>query len=195
MQAKGGKQSNKTPKKAPKVKKCVPTEISKPQGVLEAKIVCKASREEACSRKISQTMKSDQNVSSQLSKSEDALLGRVRSPMASQEDQGPSQKGVNLEVDARGAIAFGFQSWDSGYEVLISFSGLSKSFLCSPLTHLTVVYVTEEKGQPDEDLTTLSIPEITNIDEEKNPLLCSIYAPDIYDNLRFAEVCTVADFE
>lgn len=60
------------------------------------------------------------------------------------------------------------------------------------MTHLSGVNVTPEKGPQDEDLTALGNREIKDIDaDKKNPLLCSIYAPDIYDNLRFAEVCTI----
>ncbi|PKI43323.1 hypothetical protein CRG98_036303 [Punica granatum] len=137
--AKSGKQGREALIKVTKVMKSASVEILKPQGVQnqKAKQSAKASRKEACSRKMPVTMKSDENVSSQLSESEDSLLDGVSSAILSQEDQGPSQK--------------------------------------------------VEKGLLSEDIP--SNPEIINIDaDKKNPLLCSIYAPDIYDNLRLAEV-------
>ncbi|OWM78216.1 cyclin-A2-3-like isoform X2 [Punica granatum] len=136
--AKSGKQGREALIKVTKVMKSASVEILKPQGVQnqKAKQSAKASRKEACSRKMPVTMKSDENVSSQLSESEDSLLDGVSSAILSQEDQGPSQK---------------------------------------------------EKGLLSEDIP--SNPEIINIDaDKKNPLLCSIYAPDIYDNLRLAEL-------
>lgn len=40
-----------------------------------------------------------------------------------------------------------------------------------------------------------SNPDIVDIDGDyKEPQLCSVYAPDIYSNLRVAEVCVVDTF-
>ena len=40
--------------------------------------------------------------------------------------------------------------------------------------------------------TVASIPKFTDIDSDvKDPLLCSLYAPDIYYNLRVAEVIII----
>lgn len=42
------------------------------------------------------------------------------------------------------------------------------------------------------NMVTLSNPDIVDIDAgHKDPQLCSLYAPDIYNNLRVAEVCAV----
>ncbi|KAK4772794.1 hypothetical protein SAY86_014569 [Trapa natans] len=103
-----GKQNHKSPTKLPTLMKRVSKGKSNSQGACKVKIATKESQEETCPRKIPQ-LKLDENVSSQLSKSEDAL------------------------------------------------------------------------SLPQE--------EIKDIDAgKKNPLLCSIYARDIYDNLRFAEL-------
>lgn len=93
-------------------------EISNPQGAPKVKIVHKASHGEARSRKIPQSTKLGKTVSSELSRSGDALLGRVSSGTPSQEDQRLSLEGMNLEVHIRDTVAFTFQSWDLGYKVL-----------------------------------------------------------------------------
>lgn len=48
----------------------------------------------------------------------------------------------------------------------------------------------EEKASLYEKLITCTKPEFTDIDSDhKDTQLCSHYAPDIYNNLRIAEVC------
>jgi len=42
------------------------------------------------------------------------------------------------------------------------------------------------------DMLISNMPDITDIDaDHKDPQLCSVYAPEIYSNLRVAEVCAV----
>lgn len=47
-----------------------------------------------------------------------------------------------------------------------------------------------EKGSFNGDKLTVRSQDVLDIDsDKKNPLLCTMYAPDIYKNLRVAEVC------
>lgn len=56
----------------------------------------------------------------------------------------------------------------------------------------TVSIGTAEKGSFDGKLTTSSNPDVKDIDsDDKDPQLCSLYAPEIYNNLHVAEVCAV----
>lgn len=49
--------------------------------------------------------------------------------------------------------------------------------------------VTEEQGNLHEKLMTSCDPDYMNIDsDDTDPQLCSLYAADIYSNLRVAEV-------
>ncbi|RVW77651.1 Cyclin-A2-3 [Vitis vinifera] len=53
----------------------------------------------------------------------------------------------------------------------------------------TVSIGTAEKGSFDGKLTTSSNPDVKDIDsDDKDPQLCSLYAPEIYNNLHVAEV-------
>ena len=50
--------------------------------------------------------------------------------------------------------------------------------------------ITSVKGGLSGDMLISNNPDITDIDaDHKDPQLCGVYAPDIYSNLRVAEVC------
>lgn len=52
--------------------------------------------------------------------------------------------------------------------------------------------VSPVKGGLSGDMLISNMPDITDIDaDHKDPQLCSVYAPEIYSNLRVAEVCAV----
>lgn len=58
--------------------------------------------------------------------------------------------------------------------------------------HFVWVLVAAEKGSLHEISTISEKPHVTDIDsDKKDPLLCSLYAPDIYSNLRVTEVCAM----
>lgn len=49
-------------------------------------------------------------------------------------------------------------------------------------------------GKSCEKLEASSSPLITDVDSNhKDPLMCSLYAPDIYSNLRVMEVCITSN--
>lgn len=58
-----------------------------------------------------------------------------------------------------------------------------------------VSVVEAEKGNACGDIITSRSPDIVDVDaDHKDPHLCSTYAPDIYSNLRVAEVCATNIF-
>ena len=55
--------------------------------------------------------------------------------------------------------------------------------------------VEAEKGNSSGNSMTSRTPDIVDIDaSHKDPELCCLYAPDIYNNLRVAEVCATNTF-
>jgi len=58
--------------------------------------------------------------------------------------------------------------------------------------HLQIV--ADKKDNLPKLLTALKDPDITNIDDDdlEDPQSCSLYAADIYDTMRVAEVCAIS---
>lgn len=53
-------------------------------------------------------------------------------------------------------------------------------------------YFADKKGNLSTVLTALKDQGVTGIDDDlEDPLLCSLYAADIYDTMRVAEVCAI----
>lgn len=50
---------------------------------------------------------------------------------------------------------------------------------------------TTEKGSFNGNQTTSSNPEIKDIDSDKDPQSCRLYAPEMYHNFKVAEVCII----
>lgn len=65
------------------------------------------------------------------------------------------------------------------------------ALVCGSLWPL-VLNCAAHDGSLSVDMVTSSNQHIVNIDADyKDPQLCSLYAPDIYNHLRVAEVCAV----
>ena len=73
---------------------------------------------------------------------------------------------------------------------------LSRSATSSRGNYDIFVSVVEpEKANPFGGIIASKSPDIVDVDaDHKDPQLCCIYAPDIYNNLRVAEVCTTNIF-
>lgn len=55
--------------------------------------------------------------------------------------------------------------------------------------------VEAKKGNPFGSINTSRCPDIVDVDaDHKDPQLCCIYAPDIYNNLHVSEVCVTSIF-
>lgn len=61
--------------------------------------------------------------------------------------------------------------------------------------HASPRMVKAEKGNSSWSILTSRTPDIVDIDaSRKDPELCCLYAPDIYNNLHVAEVCAINTF-
>ncbi|KAF8026807.1 hypothetical protein BT93_F3326 [Corymbia citriodora subsp. variegata] len=135
--AKNGKKAGKPPVKVSKVIKSVSAEVLKPQSDLSAKTTIEMVAKEPSSETALQTIKQEEDASSQLSSA------------------GCTVNNSQLAKDCSGT--------SSQYQ--------------------------GEKGSLHEVLAISAKPQVTDIDsDQKDPLLCSLYASDIYSNLRVTEL-------